>query len=268
MPIKGRSSVSIRARLDRGIGHPTIPNTLKEQPMTLLDKIVAAVTPTETAEERAAARAQAQQASSNSPWLAAVVSHHQQIEAAFAAVEHASQAAERRQAQKRLATLLTGHSLAEEAVLYPAMALGDQKGHATAAYSEQSGAKINIAGLESIDPMSQDYLDKLEHVRNAVAHHVYEEESTWFLELARDGDSAQQAHLTTRYMEEFARYMGKDMGKDMGNAGSMNDSLGNDVSHAIGNDMGNVIRDDRESSSPLTTEPSGAWPLPSSGAPL
>ena len=42
--------------------------------------------------------------------------------------------------------------------------------------------------------MSQDYLDKLEHIRGAVAHHVYEEEGTWFLELkekASPGDQNQ-----------------------------------------------------------------------------
>ena len=108
--------------------------------------------------------------------------------------------------------MLTGHSMAEEAVLYPAMALGDQQAHATAAYTEQSGAKINLAALEELDPMSQDYLDKLEHVRGAVQHHVYEEESTWFPALARTGDGVLQARLSSRYIEEFDRYMGADAG--------------------------------------------------------
>jgi hypothetical protein len=61
-----------------------------------------------------------------------------------------------------------------------------------------------------MDPMSQDYLDKLEHVRGAVAHHVYEEESDWFPTLARQGDTVLQTRLSTRYSEEFERYMGAD----------------------------------------------------------
>ena len=178
--------------------------------MSVLDKVIAAVTPLESEEERRSARAQARAAASQAPWLARVLHHHEQVETAFAAVKAAGDATGRRQAQKWLGTLLTGHSLAEEAVLYPAMALGDQKAHATAAFTEQSGAKINLAALETLDPMSQDYLDKLEHIRGAVAHHVYEEESTWFPELARQGDLAMQTRLSARYSEEFDRYMGAD----------------------------------------------------------
>jgi len=178
--------------------------------MTILDKVIAAVTPPESQEERQKARAEARAVAQHSPWLARVLEHHERIEAAFAAVRQAGDATGRRQAQRWLGTLLTGHSLAEEAVLYPAMALGDQKAHATAAYTEQSGAKINLAALETLDPMSQDYLDKLEHVRGAVAHHVYEEESNWFPKLARDADAGSQARLAARYTEEFERYMGAD----------------------------------------------------------
>ncbi len=178
--------------------------------MTILDKVIAAITPLESEDERQAARSKAKQAVTEAPWLGRVLEHHQQIEAAFAAVKDAGDVNGRRRAQKWLGTLLTGHSLAEEAVLYPAMALGDQKGHATAAYTEQSGAKINLAALERLDPMSQDYLDKLEHVRDAVAHHVFEEESTWFPALAAEGDIAMQMRLSARYTEEFDRYMGAD----------------------------------------------------------
>jgi hypothetical protein len=57
--------------------------------------------------------------------------------------------------------------------------------------------------------MTQDYLDKLEHIRGAVAHHVYEEEGTWFLELKQKASSAEQARLSQRYEEEFSRYVGE-----------------------------------------------------------
>jgi hypothetical protein len=178
--------------------------------MSVLDKVLAAVTPPESQEERAAARAKATQAAANCEWLRLVLTHHRAVEDAFARVAAAGDANGRRQAQRWLSTLLTGHSLAEEAVLYPAMALTDQKAHSTAAYTEQSGAKVNLAALETLDPMSQDYLDKLEHVRGAVAHHVYEEEDKWFVELSKEGDAAMQSRLSARYAEEFNRYMGPD----------------------------------------------------------
>lgn len=177
--------------------------------MSVLDKIVAAVTPEASDEDKAKARAKARAAAGASGWLAQVLDHHEQIEALFAAVKAANSATARRAAQKQLAGLLTGHSIAEEVVLYPAMALSDQKGHSGEAYTEQSAAKVQTAALEDLDPMSTDYLDKLEHLRAAVSHHVYEEESEWFPKL-REQDATVQAKLSRRYREEFERYMGAE----------------------------------------------------------
>lgn len=67
--------------------------------------------------------------------LSMIVQHHEQIEAAFAAVKAATTPGARVAAQKKLAIILT------------------------------------LGLLESISPMTQDYLDKLEHIRGAVAHH-------------------------------------------------------------------------------------------------
>ena len=65
--------------------------------------------------------------------------------------------------------------------------------------------------LESLQPLSRDYFDKLEHIRGAVAHHMYEEEGAWFLELKERASPAAQQRLTARYIEEFSRYVGADI---------------------------------------------------------
>ena len=174
--------------------------------MSIIDKVVAAVTPPESEEARAKARAKAEAAARPGDWLSQILDHHRQIEALFAAVNSATTAEARREAQKRLAVILTGHSVAEEAAIYPALAADKQVGHAELAYQEQSAAKMEMGLLERLDPMSQDYLDKLEHIRGAVAHHVYSEEGTWFLELAKDVGPEEQAMITQRYKEEFERY--------------------------------------------------------------
>ena len=174
--------------------------------MSIIDKVVAAVTPPESEEARAKARAKAEAAARPGDWLSQILDHHRQIEALFAAVKSATTAEARREAQKRLAGILTGHSVAEEAAIYPALAADKQVGHAELAYQEQSAAKMEMGLLERLDPMSQDYLDKLEHIRGAVAHHVYSEEGTWFLELAKDVGPEEQAMITQRYKEEFERY--------------------------------------------------------------
>jgi hypothetical protein len=177
--------------------------------MSLMDKVVAAVTPPESEKKRREARAKAQAAAGPNDWLALVLQHHVQIESAFAAVKAARDLTTRLAAQQELALLLTGHANAEEAVIYPALVYFGHKAHAMTGYTEQAGAKANMGELEYLDPMSQDFLDKLEHIRGAVAHHMYEEESDRFLDLKRlpVGD---QMRLTQRYKQEFERYMGND----------------------------------------------------------
>jgi hemerythrin superfamily protein len=139
-----------------------------------------------------------------------VLDHHEQVEEAFDMLSAATDPASRLGALKKLSTLLTGHSIAEEAALYPALAKADEKGHASKAYSEQSTAKMQMGLLEDLPPMSQEFLDKLGHIKGAVAHHVYEEESNWFLDLKKQTPAADEAKLTKRYQEHFARYMGDE----------------------------------------------------------
>jgi hemerythrin superfamily protein len=177
--------------------------------MSFLDKIIGSVTPPESDETRLEARQRARAEARPGDWLSLILDHHDQIEAAFAAVKTANDPASRRQAEKSLAVLLTGHSIAEEAVLYPEMADSGHKTHAAMAYEEQSMAKVQLALLEKIDPMTQDYLDKLEHIRGAVTHHMYQEETSWFLDLKSEIPADRQAALTERYREEVGRYAGE-----------------------------------------------------------
>lgn len=176
--------------------------------MSIIDKVVAAVTPEPGDDKMAEARAKARAAAGDSVWLNTILDHHVQIEDAFAALLAASSAPARREAQKNLAIILTAHSIAEESVIYPAMALTTQKGHSASAYTQQSAAKVEMAALDDLDPMSQAYLDKVRHIQGAVAHHVYEEESDWFPELRQKADATMQTRLSKRYREEFQRYMG------------------------------------------------------------
>ncbi len=180
--------------------------------MSILDKVIAAVTPPESDETRMKARAKAREAALPGSWLALVLDHHVMIEDAFAAVEMASSASDRRAAEKHLGTLLTAHSIAEEAVIYPAMARNGETAKSELAYVEQSAAKVQMAGLGELDPMSKDYLDKLGHLKGAVQHHVYEEEGTWFPELVKKVDAAAQQRLSARYQEEYKRYAGSSVG--------------------------------------------------------
>ncbi|MES2288472.1 MAG: hemerythrin domain-containing protein [Pseudomonadota bacterium] len=178
--------------------------------MSIIDKAIAAITPPESDEARAKARRKAEAAAMPGDWLSMILDHHRGIEAQFAAVKAANDPASRRAEQQKLGLLLTGHSIAEEAAIYPALAADKQVGHAELAYQEQSAAKMEMGLLERLDPMSQDYIDKLGHIEGAVAHHVYSEEGTWFTELAESAAPDELALVTKRYSEEYERYMGSN----------------------------------------------------------
>ena len=175
--------------------------------MSIIDKAIAAVTPPVSDEKRQEAHKKARAAADPGDWLSQILDHHEGIDQAFAAVKSATSADSRRTALKRLGVLLNGHAMAEEAVIYPALAQAGKQGHANTAYTEQAAAKMQMAALEHLDPMSQDYLDKLGHLEGAVATHVYQEESDWFLDLKKNASPADQERATVRYAEEYGRYM-------------------------------------------------------------
>ena len=175
--------------------------------MSVIDKMLAAVTPQPSEEKRAEATARARAAAAPGDWLSMALDHHEAIRAAFMACKTANAAADRTAAMRELALVLNGHSLAEEVVLYPALAQAGEKIHAGHAYAEQTTAKMQMAELENIPPSTPEWKDKLEHIEGAVLTHMYEEESSWFLHLHDKGEH--QARLTERYAEEYGRYVGE-----------------------------------------------------------
>lgn len=176
--------------------------------MTLLNTLVAAVTPTESDAARKEARSKALEAATPGDWLTMILAHHEAIEAAFAATKSAPTAAVQSAAQKQLDLVITAHANAEESVIYPALAGEDHDTQAKTAYAEQATAKIELALLKKLKPLSAEFMDKLEHIRAAVAHHMYEEESNWLLELRNQASAQDQAQLTEDYSAEYDRYMG------------------------------------------------------------
>ena len=157
-----------------------------------------------SAEEIAAATARARASCEPGDWLALALDHHDQIRSGFERARQAPPNGARLAALKGLAIILNGHSLAEEVVLYPALALSADNGHAELAYAEQTAAKVQMASLERIDPSSEAWLVTLEEIRAAVVEHMMHEESTWFLELKASAEV--QPRLLARYKEEFERY--------------------------------------------------------------
>ena len=174
--------------------------------MSFLDKIAAALTPPESDEDRAEARRTLTRHATGREWVTLAVDQHRQIESAFEQARVAVPDA-RPGAVRHLGAVLTAHSIAEEGVLYPALVEAGHKGHATMAYEEQAMAKVQLAMLEKLDPASQEWTDKLEHIRGAVLHHIYQEEKDWFVEISDDAPASTDAMLGERFREEYDRYM-------------------------------------------------------------
>lgn len=176
---------------------------------SIVDKIVAAVKPTESPGDRAEARRKARTSAGHGDWLSLILDHHVQLEDAFARARSPKDTS-RAAALKHLGVLLTGHAIAEESVVYPAMAEIGARSNAGHGYDEQATVKMQMAELEKLDPESQAFQDKLETIRSAVAHHMYEEESSWFPELKHKASAEAQVLITQRYREEFERYVGAE----------------------------------------------------------
>lgn len=180
-----------------------------EKLMSFLDKIASGVMPAASDEKRAEARRRIEGMAPGNAWLEKALQHHRRIEAGFAEAMNAAGADSRRKAFKELAVILTGHANAEEAVLYPAVVEHSGKAQATMAYEEQAVTKVQMARLEQIDPASQEWRDKLEHIKSAVEQHVYQEESSWFPDLVERVPAEQRNMLAARFAEEFDRYCGQ-----------------------------------------------------------
>ena len=182
--------------------------------MTVIDKIIAAITPLPSPQARAEARAAARRIARPDDWFSKILDQHESIEAAFAALKGA-EPGDRPAALKNLGALLNGHAMAEEAVIYPTLAAAGGLISADAAYIEQIGLKLRMAELERLDPASDPFREKLAQLEGAVIHHAFEEESQRLPDLARKASMADQAAATRRFAEEFDRYMrGGGEGKD------------------------------------------------------
>ncbi len=174
--------------------------------MSILNKLVTAITPLESEAERVEAREHARAEAVPDGWLWLVLDHHWELEDAFAALR-ASTGAARVSQQRLLAALLAGHLVAEERVLYPALIRIGDKRSAKSGYADHAALEAGLAELEKLDPATDTYVEQLEILRMTFVHHTFEEEGTWFRRLKREASAADQLYLRRHYAEEFDRYV-------------------------------------------------------------
>lgn len=140
-------------------------------------------------------------------WLELIKSHHTLIEAAFDAVlANADSPVDIRQQRfRRLGLLLTAHCVAEENVIYPALAMYGLQSESDKLYLDQAHAKVMNAVLDMADDKgSTGWLEKTQELKAVVLRHANEdEEADLYPRLQAELDPTTAMKLGAAYRREF-----------------------------------------------------------------
>ncbi len=149
----------------------------------------------------------AQTTSAGGDWFDMVKAHHALIAQTLDDIlaTRDDQVGQRTRLQKRLSYLLTAHSVAEENVLYPAVARMGMTTDSDRLYMEQSQAKVANADLGMSPAGTAMWRDHVSALRTAILHHAkVEEEADIFPRLMQSAGPELNAKLTQGYQRQFA----------------------------------------------------------------
>jgi hemerythrin superfamily protein len=149
----------------------------------------------------------AQTMAAGGDWFDMIKAHHrliaQNLDQILATRD--DQVAERMRLQKRLGYLLTAHSVAEENVIYPAVARMGMTGDSDRLYMEQAQAKVVNADLGMSPAGTTVWRDHVSALKTAILHHAkVEEETDIFPRLMQSAGPELNAKLTQGYQSQFA----------------------------------------------------------------
>jgi len=142
-------------------------------------------------------------------WMAQVLAQHREIDRHFQLVKAARTDGERMQHFRMLASLLSGHSLAEEVALYPGLYIQGEESDSKQAYDEQSLAKVLTARIDNAMAMGRrdEALKLVGQLETAVKAHVAHEEKEWYPALMKKANAQMNAKMTADFRREFTKYM-------------------------------------------------------------
>ncbi len=139
-------------------------------------------------------------------WLGLVKAHHQMLERAFDdLIDSGNDPLARPALYKRLAYLLTAHSVAEENAIYPALAMCGLQSESDRLYLDQAHAKVMNAMLDMADDkLGADWLQRAEELRAAVLTHAkQDEEGDLYPRLMSAIDLPTATKMSVAYRREF-----------------------------------------------------------------
>ena len=111
---------------------------------------------------------------------------HRKVEKLFKEVEQATNSTVRMELFNQIATELEAHATAEEVALYPkAEKLEQTKGQAMHAYKEHSDIRKCIDEVKKGNAGKDEWMGKIQDLKEVVNHHVKEEEGDFFPKIER-----------------------------------------------------------------------------------
>lgn len=173
--------------------------------MSLLDRIAATILPGASDKDRANARLQIEKLAAGETFAEDIIRQHKQIEQLFSDAR-SSTGESAHSTVTELAMFLTGHSTAEEAVIYPEFSSHSSKVHAAMAYDQHAMAKIELAKLQRLHPGSKEWRQKLGQIESAVQQHIYQEESSWLPDVIRFGPIDERRRMSVAFRDHFDRF--------------------------------------------------------------
>lgn len=140
-------------------------------------------------------------------WMDQVKAQHRAIDALFVQLKSSRAGPQRTALLKRLADTLTAHSVAEEVVLYPAIAIEGDVPKSDELYIEQSHAKVMLNELDRLPKTGREFLPKLMALETAIKEHVADEEGNAYPKLMRQASAAENAKMSADFRMHYNKHI-------------------------------------------------------------
>jgi hemerythrin superfamily protein len=150
--------------------------------------------------QRAAAR------NDSADWMDQVRIEHRAVDAAFEKLLASNDPIERANLRDAVADALALHSIQEETVLYPRIALSGAAPTAQQLYADHAQVNVLLAELELLPKDHPAWATRVQNLRTIVQRHAQEEETQLYPQLRSKLPPEENRLLTVRYRQERARY--------------------------------------------------------------
>lgn len=137
-----------------------------------------------------------------------IMNDHRELERIFEQLQ--SQPDKRGNLVPVMITLLTAHSRAEEARVYPAAAAAGIADDVEHSQKEHLEADQLAAAVASADPDSPDFGKKLKELIDAVSHHIEEEESSVLPGMRENMSEQELDDLGQAFLESRREHLGEE----------------------------------------------------------